>query len=76
MPVGPSWQVVTFGVNFDYYLRYSQEGLLPCIMDVVSRKQGNYVQGENGFMSVCHLSKVVIWRVAIALLVNSAGTWC
>lgn len=59
-PVGPPWQAVTFGVNFDYYLRYSQEGLLPCIMDVVSLKQGNYVQGENGFMSVCHLSKVVI----------------
>lgn len=42
----------TAGINFNHHLKYSDEGLLPCIVDIASGEQGSDVQGENGFTSV------------------------
>lgn len=52
-PVGPPLAGGgTAGISFNRHLRYSDEGLLPCIIDITSGKQGSDVQGENGFTSV------------------------
>lgn len=42
----------TAGKSFNPRLRYSEDGLLPCITDIASGEQGSDVQGENGFMNV------------------------
>lgn len=42
----------TAGKSFNPHLRYSEDGLLPCITDIASGEQGSDVQGENGFMNV------------------------
>lgn len=39
----------TAGISFNRRLRYSEEGPLPCIIDIASGKQGSDVKGENGF---------------------------
>lgn len=50
--LGPVAGRVTAGINFNHHLKYSDEGLLPCIVDIASGEQGSDVQGENGFTSV------------------------
>lgn len=48
--LGPLAGGDTAGNNFNP--RYSEDGLLPCIIDIASGEQGSDVQGENGFMNV------------------------
>ena len=43
--VGPPWKaLLPYIISFNRCLRYSEEGLLPCIIDPVSGKQGGNEQ--------------------------------
>jgi len=54
----------TARISFYRHFRYSDEGLLQCIVDVTSGEQGSGVKGENGFTSVQKSGLLVAPRVA------------
>lgn len=51
----------TAGIRFNRCLRYSEEGLQPCIIDITSGRQGSDVKGENGFASMHKWGKWLCW---------------